>query len=164
MLPTQEEIHKYFIYIPETGVFLNRITRSNQAKEGHQSGCVDQTGYIYIYFKMTRLLAHRMAWMYMYGIEPDGQIDHINGDRTDNRIANLRVSTAHQNARNRGLSKNSSTGFKNISWNAERGSWEVSIKMNGKKAFFKRFKILQEAQRAAISAREELHGEFANHG
>lgn len=164
MLPNQEEIHKYFIYLPETGVFLNRITRSALAKEGHQSGCVDLTGYIYIHFNRTRLLAHRLAWVYTYGVEPEGWIDHINGDRSDNRIANLRACTIHENARNRGLGSNSSTGFKNISWNADRGTWEVGIKMNGKKVFFKRFKILQEAQRAATEARNQLYGEFANHG
>lgn len=162
--PTQEELKKYLIYVPETGVFINRITRHAKAKEGHVAGYVNPgSGYRYIYLDGLNLLEHRLAWIYVFGILPEGQIDHANGDRTDNRLENLRHCNAFENARNKRAGQNNTSGVKGVSWCASRRKWEASIKMNGKRVFSKRFDSLQEAERAVQLARSELHKEFARH-
>ena len=87
-------------YDPDIGVFTWRVTRGGYVKEGHEAGCVNGRGYISIQIQGKKYAAHRLAWLYIYGVMPQDQIDHINRTRSDNRIVNLREATATQNIAN----------------------------------------------------------------
>jgi len=104
--------------------------------------------------------AHMLAWLIVYGEWPNGQIDHINGDRLDNRIKNLRVVTQQQNAFNRVLYKNNSSGVKGVSWSIAQQAWHAQIRVTGKRIHLGFFKSKNDAANAYAAASAKFHGEF----
>lgn len=118
-----------------------------------------RSGYI---FKVP-IRAHRVAWALYYGEWPKGQIDHINGDRSDNRIVNLRVVTPLENRRNQRLSRRNSSGFHGVSWCATRGKWRATINVEGSCVVLGRFTSKDEAI-ASRRAAEQRYGFHPNHG
>src|SRR5260221_8009897 len=96
-------------YNPMTGMFCRKITRGNQIA-GSEVGCM-HLGYRRISIDRKHYEAHRLAWFMTYGRWPEKQIDHINGNRSDNRIANLREANKAQNNRNNIISKNNKSGY-----------------------------------------------------
>ena len=107
------------------------------------------------------LLAHRIAWALMYGEFPDGQLDHINGEPSDNRITNLRLATESQNKANRRRSKRNSTGFKGVSFRKRDHIYSAQIRKDKKTMWLGSYKSPEEAHRAYAKAAKEMHGEFA---
>lgn len=95
-----EEARKYFIYDPDSGLIFNKVHRKGSRGSGKPSGTINNCGYIAISLNRKKLLGHRLAWAIFYGENPKSEIDHINGNRSDNRIINLRVVTRRQNHRN----------------------------------------------------------------
>ncbi|MGY8831687.1 MAG: HNH endonuclease signature motif containing protein, partial [Pseudomonadales bacterium] len=96
---TIERLKEVLDYSPETGHFTWRINK-RRARTGDIAGSVVAHGYILIRVDQTRQLAHRLAWFYVHGRWPDKNIDHINGQTADNRIANLRQATCAENLKN----------------------------------------------------------------
>ena len=114
-------------------------------------------------YRSNRVTAHRMAWAWVFGKEPSGDIDHINGDRADNRIENLREVSRLQNSRNMGISKRNKSGIVGVRYNPARTRWEADIRVERKLVFLGRFKCLGRA----IAARREAslqYGFHPNHG
>lgn len=109
------------------------------------------------------MLAHRVAWALHYGEWPDGQIDHINGDKADNRLDNLRVVTAQGNAKNRPLRSDNTSGHVGVYWVTETKQWMAQIKVDGRQVTIGRYKTFEDAVVARKKA-EEVHGYHANHG
>lgn len=109
------------------------------------------------------LKAHRVAWALHHGEWPNGQIDHINGDKADNRAENLRVVTAQGNAKNRPLRSDNSSGHVGVYWVTEAKQWMAQIKVSGKQVTIGRYDTLELAVAARKKA-EEVHGYHANHG
>ena len=111
----QELLHELFDYNAATGCWTNKTDRSSRARKGQPAGCLDKsTGYLHIHINGYTHLAHRLAWVYVYGDYPDEEqpfIDHINGKRDDNRISNLKVSSHGENQRNQ---KKNSTNISGI--------------------------------------------------
>lgn len=97
-------IRKYFAYNPDSGA----ITRNDR---GNSNGSYDKDGYLILKIKTRQFKAHRIAWFLFYGEFPTMEIDHINRDRSDNRIANLRLSTREENVNNRKVLPNPQTGI-----------------------------------------------------
>ena len=112
---TQSELKKILHYNPLTGVFTWLVPLSNQVKVGDVAGTLDNKGYRRIGFGRAYKRAHRLAWFYTHGEWPFDQIDHINRDRDDNRISNLRPANNQQNCRNRSPSMNK-FGVVGLSW------------------------------------------------
>lgn len=107
--------------------------------------------------------AHRIAWALYHGIAPEGQIDHIDGDRTNNRISNLRDVTNKENSRSACIPKNNTTGYMGVSFTAGRGMYRASIKVDGRQLFLGYWKTAEEASNAYTAARDS-HGFSARHG
>lgn len=121
---TQDLLKSLLTYDPNTGVFTWRVNCGTRARAGNLAGCVAGDGYIQIKIRGCKYYAHRLAWLYTYGVWPADQLDHINRVKTDNRIANLRTATAAENNQNR--------GYAGVHWCAARRKWRVRICVNKK--------------------------------
>jgi len=152
---TQKELKEALIYEPEQGIFLRR-------KNYDVAGNWEPSGYVRIYVSDRKYLAHRLAWLYMYGCFPIGKLDHINMDKHDNRIANLRLATVSQNAMNKKIMSNNSTGYKGII--CVNGKYHAQIKVGDKRMRSVPFKKPEDAHAKYIRMAEKYFGEFANHG
>ena len=121
------------------------------------------TGYVQGNIGGQVLRGHRVAWAIFNGEWPDGEIDHINGVRADNRIANLRVVDRGTNCRNLPISARNKSGIIGVTWDADRGKWFASIRHNGKTLGLGRHEHISQAA-AARKAAEEKFGYHKNHG
>lgn len=155
------DVRDYLEYDAETGAFTWRARRSNRVPAGSSAGSVDAGGYIIIPINGQNYKAHRLAWLYVNGEWPDGQLDHINGAKTDNRIANLRIATPAENAANRSRRSNGRSGLKGVSWCNRNGRWLASIRHHGRNRHLGYFDDPNEAHAAYADAARETFGEFA---
>ena len=153
---TQAELKEVLDYNPETGIFIWKKTMNNNAKKGKIAGWVSFYGYIEIRYDNKNYKAHRLAWLYMMGRFPNFQIDHKNTIKNDNRIDNLRDTTAAINNQNtRKCLKNSSTGFLGVI--PKRGKFVACIGVNYKKIHLGVFESPEEAHEAYLKAKRVLH-------
>ena len=120
-------------------------------------------GYLHGGLLNKKLLAHRAVWCLATGRWPTATIDHINGNRKDNRICNLRDVPHAENCRNQPLSRASTTGFTGVSFNRERNKYDAHIVVNGKTMHLGKFASLADARRARQQANAR-HGFHDNHG
>lgn len=121
---------------------------------------VNINGYLNGTFFNRTYLAHRLIWAIVYGQWPRDQIDHRDGDRTNNRIQNLREATMSENARNHSIRKDNTSGAKGVFWARREEKWAAQITTNGKHKFLGHFASKDEAIKAYASASLEFHGDF----
>lgn len=160
MTLTQDRLKTLLLYDQETGVFTNRITRSN-AVVGEIAGYLHApSGYWHIMLDYRKYKAHRLVWLYRHGHWPRFQLDHINGNRGDNRLVNLRECTGSQNGMNAKLKTNNTSGYKGVYWDKANERWRPFVAVDGKNRFLGRFKCLQEAVIIREAAAREFYGEF----
>jgi hypothetical protein len=119
------------MYEPNTGVFRSRVQRSN-APGGSVAGSSHGNGYRKIAIDRRRYYAHRLAWLYVHGRWPTGQLDHINLVRDDNRILNLREASCGENNQNSRRRSHNTSGFKGASWWSMGQKWKAQINVNGR--------------------------------
>jgi hypothetical protein len=119
-------------------------------------------GYLYIGIDYQQHYAHRLAWLIVHGKPVPDQIDHIDGDRGNNRIDNLRSTNHADNAANAKPHRGSVTGVKGVR-NHHGGSFQAYISRNGKFYVLGNFATLEEAEAVRRKAAERLHGSFARH-
>lgn len=114
-------------------------------------------------YKRISIALHRLILERVVGrpLLKDDCADHINGDRLDNRRANLRLASRDENSRNRGMHKNSKSGYKGVSWSQKLSKWQAFITTNSRKKFLGRFNDIKDAARAYNTAAILYHGEFA---
>lgn len=132
-------------------------------KVGDLAGRVDRRpdcGYRDIGLRGKKYKAQRLAWFYMTGKWPTGDVDHINRIRTDNRWANLRSTTRAQNLWNSKIQSRNTSGHKGVSWVPSRGKWVATICANGRQRNLGRFVDINDAIAAYAKATHEFHGEF----
>jgi hypothetical protein len=152
-----QQLAQLLSYNSETGeLFWNQGTRYYKGVAGGKR----PDGYWYITHKGKKFCAHRVAWFIQYGWLPD-QIDHINMDRSNNKIANLRAATNTENAANRSLQTNNTTGFKGVSFYKANGKFQAKITSGNKLKHLGYFEKAEEAARAYEIAARKNHGEFA---
>jgi len=160
---TQKRLKELLNYDPETGVFT-WISRRGSKAAGSVAGTPHyKQGYIRIKIDGEMYSAHRLAWLYVYGEWPKHETDHINHDRQDNRIENLRSVTRHQNARNRTLRSDSTSGVVGVNWFKRNQKWGARIFKNGKFVFLGLFERFEDAVEARKNASVE-YGFHQNHG
>jgi len=160
---TQSELKELLDYNPDTGLFVWKQNKSKKIKAGTLAGSIKDSGYLRIKINNKIYPAHRLAWIYMYDVEPK-IIDHINGIKTDNRICNLRNCNNTQNQWNSKLSITNTSGIKGVCWVASRNKWRVQIKVNNISKHIGYFDNLEFAELVAQEARSKYHGLFANNG
>jgi hypothetical protein len=119
--------------------------------------------YARIKFDKQEFKLHRIIFLYHKGYLPD-IIDHINGDRYDNQIENLREANTYQNRQNSRIYSTSKSGVKNVYWCKSSKKWRVSMHINGEKHIFGHYADLEEAKQVATSMRDKYFQDFANHG
>jgi len=155
---TQERLKTLVHYEPMTGSFTWNQSRP-KCKKGTKAGCNMRTGYVCIRIDNRLYTAHRLAWFYMTGSFPLEQLDHINGNRADNRFANLRQATNAENAQNR-RRKDNKSGYTGV--RKENSKWLAEIKVNYKPMRIGLFATPEEARAAYLQARHKFHP-FSNH-
>jgi len=157
---TQDLLIECFDYNQLTGWFTNRYSRG-RAGAGSRAGSETGHGYRRIIIGYNKYYEHHLAWLYIYGEWPD-EVDHINGDRSDNKISNLRLCTRTQNCFNRkdgtGIS-----GLKGAYLDPRSSKWFSKIQVGGQHKFLGNFDSPEEAHQAYLKAADELVGEFAFH-
>lgn len=159
---TQEKLKEELKYNPNTGVFIRTKKTSNKVNIGDIVGYKNNCGYIVIGVDGRQMLAHRLAWVYVYGTMPNN-IDHINGITDDNRITNLRSVSHQENHKNQAISKNNTSGVTGVYWVNQQSNWLAKIKVNYKDITLGRFDTKQEAALARLKA-EVKYGFHKNHG
>ena len=135
----------------------------NARYAGLRAGWISRDGYVGVKVCGRTFKAHRVIWAIHHGYWPDDQIDHINGDRTDNQLANLRSVSNEENQRNKGRRSDNTSGATGVYWDGRRSKWCAQIKTNGRNRTLGRFDNVADA----ISARrraEAACGFHLNHG
>jgi hypothetical protein len=157
------EARRLLDYSPETGEFLWKISRGGMARAGSAAGSIDTYGYRMIKVGRTAYLAHRLAFLFVEGSLPRQQVDHINGNKDDNRWTNLRHATHSQNCVNRTRPNRIGDGRRGVNRIGSRFQASISIRLAGKKkrVHLGMFGTADEAHEAYLGAARKLHGEFA---
>lgn len=156
---TQELLKQYLHYCPETGVFT-WIGRLKRVTVGKTAGTPNGNGYLRIRIFRVLYHAHRLAWLYVYGEFSKLNIDHINGNKSDNRIENLRESTMAQNLKNFGKPRDNKSGFKGVHFDKARNKWLAQARLNGKSFHLGRYDSAIDASHAYNEFAKRHHGEF----
>lgn len=162
---TQDEIirmaRERFDY--NDGNLVWKSNRGGTARAGSLAGYMTDRGYIEVNLSGKKIKAHRLIYLLHYGYMPN-EIDHADGNKSNNRIENLREATRSQNQHNQTARKNNTSGVKGVVWNKAKQKWDAQITVNRKKLNLGRYDSLDAAMAAVVIARNEHHGEFANHG
>lgn len=154
---TQAELKEHLHYDPDTGIFI-RLKSLNEMKVkiGDVAGGLNAKGYCLIRVDGIQYKAHRLAWLYVYGKHPDNHIDHIDGDRENNKIINLRDVTSHGNGQNRrSCNSNSTSGYLGVSKNGK--GFTATIKVDYKRTGLGTYATPEEAHEAYLEAKRRLH-------
>lgn len=120
---------------------------------------LNHKGYVRSEIRGKQVMLHRVV---MNVTDPQLQVDHIKGNKLDNRKSQLRICTNQQNQFNRGKNKNNTSGYKGVKWRADRSKWIAVINFNRKRKILGSFECPKEASKAYVTAAKNLHGEFFN--
>jgi hypothetical protein len=164
---TADCVRSILDYDPETGIFRWKwregLRKSDNTRRAEKvAGSLTSNGYIALRINRQDYQAHRLVWLYVHGVWPADQIDHINGDRADNRIANLREATNQENARNADLRKTNSTGVVGVYWDKRHQKYYAGIIVNDKSIYLGLFSTLEEAAIVRAAAEIKYFGGFRN--
>jgi hypothetical protein len=166
MKPTQQNLKLLCHYDPDTGVFM-RIRKITWVGNIINSESVPSKTTRFGYYQMNIFgrpyAIHRLIFLYMNGRFPKHDVDHINGDRTDNRWVNLREVSRRENMMNVGLRSNSTTGVTGVSRRKDTGKYVAYVDVMGQRIRLGNFDTLSEAVDARTKASEQ-HGFHQNHG
>jgi hypothetical protein len=156
---TASRLRELLRYDPHTGVFVWLVGRrgfAGAAKAGRSAGTAHASGYVRIGIDGREYLAHRLAWFYVFGFWPREQIDHVNGDRSDNRLDNLREVSNQTNCENRRSSIKPGK-LLGVTFNKANRNWIAQIKASSGHIHLGCFETQELAHAAYITAKRRLH-------
>lgn len=144
-------------YDPTTGMFRWRSTVGRRVKVGTMAGTVGSNGYVRLLVNRKGYYAHRVAWLFAHGQWPRNTIDHINGNKADNRLCNLRDVPHAENLRNQHKARsNNSTGLLGVSQRPSGKTWQARIGVDGRQFSLGFFPSPELAHEAYMKKRSEL--------
>ena len=155
---TQSRLHELFDY--KDGNLIWKVAKAAKLKVGDIAGYLDICGYIVIGVDYKIYRAHRLIYLYHNGYLPL-YLDHIDGNRSNNKIDNLRSATISQNQMNRKLSTRNTSGTKGVVWDKRSKRWVVRVVAESKEYFFGYFEDKELAKSVAIKATNKIHKEFS---
>lgn len=173
ILPTPDQLRELLRYDPETGKLFWKerpvsMFASAKASKIWHTRYANKEAFTAVThgYKVGRIFdvshrAHRVIWAICYGEWPANCIDHINGERADNRITNLRAATKAENSMNQAGPKSKSGGIKGAYWDSWRNRWKSEIRFYGNRKFLGYFDTPEEANAAYCEASEKLQGEYS---
>lgn len=150
---TQARLKELLRYEESTGEFFWAVNR-RRARAGNLAGNVESTGYWHIMIDYKAYLAHRLVWLYVHGQLPTQQIDHINGDKLDNRLCNLRLTSQRQNMQNR--KEHRQGRLVGALFCKRQCKWISRISVDGRRLRLGSFSTEQEAHAAYLQALTQL--------
>ncbi len=160
-MTTQKRLHELFYYNPDTGIFIRKVQSANRTKKGEIAGSINKKGYRCMKVDNGKYQAHRLAWLFVHGEWPNDQIDHINGDKQDNRICNLRVVNNSENQQNAIKAHvNNVTKMRGVRYYKNPRNirkYGAVISINGKRIYLGSFHSPEEAYDVYLSAKLKLH-------
>ena len=138
---------------------------TNKKMAGTHAGTYDASGYMYVHLAGRRLAVHRIVWLIAKGdFDTDMLIDHKNGNKSDNRLENLRIASVSENGMNRTtLPTTNTSGVLGVTWNKKLEKWQAHVRVNGRKIHLGLYLSLNAAKEAAINGREMHHKEFSSY-
>jgi hypothetical protein len=160
VIVSQSRLREVLSYCKETGQFhwLKRLSKN--VAPGRTAGSLCQ-GYVRIKVDGQLFAAHRLAWLFAYGEWPDREVDHIDRDRSNNRLANLRQASSSLNKANTSLRRTNTSGFKGVKFHSQRRRWNARITVNGRQISLGMHDSREEAHQAYVAAAHEHFGQFA---
>lgn len=147
---SQARLKELLSYDPETGEFI-------WLKNEQKAGSLLPHGYVRIVIEGKKYYSHRLAWLFVYGCMPENSLDHIDGNKANNRIANLRLATQTENAQNQWARKNNSSGCVGVSFDAKAKKWSAYITLSRKKFGLGNYHSLSDAVAARKNAEKQYH-------
>lgn len=157
---TAEMLRQFLHYDPVTGIFRWRAPHGRMAA-GSVAGSRQSGGYLQINVAGERYFSHRLAWLFVHGEWPENLIDHRDGRRDHNAIANLRQATSAQNSANSKMRSRNTAGLKGAFWKSRERRWESSIRVSGRDFYLGRFATKEAAHAAYVAAAKKFNGDFA---
>ena len=157
----KELVNKLFDYSNGKLFWKSKFSKYSNIKIGQEAGCFDNEGYQRTKINKIVYPNHRLIFLMFHGYMPK-KIDHINKNKSDNRIENLRKATDSQNQHNRTVSKNNTSGVKNVSWSKRIKKWQVIVMLNNKYNHCGYYSDIELADLVAQEARNKYHKEFAS--
>ena len=154
---THSDLREQLDYVQDTGLFFWKKAKS-KIRVGNQAGSLHWRGYVAVYVSGHSYLAHRLAWFYVHGEWPTHGIDHINGNRADNRLVNLRDVTQKENMQNRRLpKKNRVEGMLGTHWNPRIKKWHATLCVDGKNKHLGLFATTEQAHEVYLQEKRKQH-------
>ncbi|MDO8972094.1 MAG: HNH endonuclease signature motif containing protein [Saprospiraceae bacterium] len=153
---TQTRLHELFGLNTETGELIWRVSKGSK-KQGNIAGSINKKGYRCIKIDGRNYKAHRLVWLYTFGSWPKDQLDHIDGNRSNNRLDNLRECTHGENQQNLAPKTGGTSNYPGIYWAKHVQKWQVSIRIKGKSEYLGLFTNELEAAEAYKLAKQLYH-------
>ena len=153
-----DEVRRLLHYDQETGVLRWKQDMTTWTRAGSEAGVIQMGKYRRVGIRGRYYMAHRLAWLIVTGMWPTHEIDHINGNKADNRWVNLRAATTTQNRRN--TRHQNRSGLIGASYHAGSGRYRAQIRVDGRRIFLGWFQTAKEASAAYVAAAIRHHGEF----
>ncbi len=159
---TQNRLKELLNYDSELGVFTWIKPTSNRVKAGQLAGTFNSMGYTTIKLDGYLYLSHRLVWLYINGYWPT-EIDHIDHDKLNNKISNLRDTSHASNMKNQKIRNTNTSGVNGVSWDSDRKKWQCKIYVNKKTIHLGRFASIDDARNARSDA-DKKYFYHQNHG
>ena len=154
-----KELRRWLSYNPETGLFTWLVRRNNNCPAGSSAGATNKP-YIVISINNRNYMAHRIAWAMVHGAWPADYIDHVNGNKHDNRMVNLRSATRSQNAANIAYRRGTTSKYRGVHWCKTFQKWTAQVYKDRRVVWRAYFNTEEAAHQAYLIQAKDVHGEF----